>query len=127
MRVRSTSSGWTTVVPKRGLGLVARGCFGARGRSPSTRSQPTRARARATTPSIELDRTRRVFRRPTARRSATGPAARDGLKRPSSDARHYHGSLGARYGPVSCSALLGGAPSTERLTARFEVSQLVRG
>ena len=49
----------------------------------------------------------------TARRSAAKPAARDRSERPRFDAKHYHGSTGARYGPVSSSALEGGTLCSE--------------
>jgi hypothetical protein len=65
-----------------------------------------------------------IGRRLTAGRSAAGPAARDGSQRPSSSAKHYHGSIGTRYGPVSCSALLGG-PLPTGLEPRTRV--LTRG
>jgi len=42
----------------------------------------------------------------TAGRSAAGPAARDRSERPSSNAKHYHGTIGKCDGPVSCSALI---------------------
>jgi hypothetical protein len=41
-------------------------------------------------------------------RSAAGPAAGPRPKRPGLNAGHYQTSIGARCGPVSCSALLGG-------------------
>jgi len=50
----------------------------------------------------------------TAGRPATGSAARDGSERPSSNAKHLDGSLGARYGPVSRIALLRGSPPIGR-------------
>jgi hypothetical protein len=51
--------------------------------------------------------TRTLCSRLTAGRSAVGPATRGCSKRPTSSAKHYHGSIGTRYDPVSCSALLG--------------------
>jgi hypothetical protein len=52
-----------------------------------------------------------------AGRSAAGPAARDSWERPSSNTKHYHGSIGTCYGPVSCSVLLGRASETSERMA----------
>ena len=55
----------------------------------------------------------------TAGCPAAAPAARDGWERPGSNARHYHGSIGARYGPGGCSTFLSGdGRALARLEAR---------
>ena len=63
----------------------------------------------------------------TAGRSGAGSAARDGSERPSFNAKHYHGSIGTRYGPVSCSDLLGGDVFVQpQLDPRHQAIELTR-